>query len=62
LADVNDIPDNELLSRIVRNVRAQRGRKQYRWAAIMDLTTLGSGYSMQLCRRFGIDPDEIIKR
>lgn len=62
MADINDIPDNELLYSIVRNIRPQRGRKCYRWVAIMELTMLGSGYSQQLCRRFGMDPDEMIKR
>jgi len=62
MEDVNDIPDAKLLSQVVRNVRAQRGRKQLRWVAIMDLTALGSTYARQLCRRFGMDPDEEVKR
>lgn len=59
---VNDIPDANLLGRVVRNARAQRGRKQPRWVAVMDLIGLGSAYSQQLCRRFGMDPDEEVKR
>lgn len=60
---VNDIPDNELLQRVIRNVGRvpSSRRKAPRWTAISDLFALGSGYSKQLCRRFGTDPDEQIK-
>lgn len=62
-SSVNDIPDTELLQRVVRNVgRFSRSRRKVpRWSAISDLFALGSGYSMQLCRRFGADPDEQVK-
>jgi hypothetical protein len=62
MADVNDIPDNDLLSRAVRECRRGRGRhKVYLWSKVSDRFALGSGYSMQLCRRFGLDPDEMVK-
>jgi hypothetical protein len=57
---VNDIPDEELLGRAVRGARARV--KSQRWAAVADLFALGSTYSAQLCRRFGVDPDEYVKR
>jgi hypothetical protein len=62
---VNDIGDEELLGRAVRNCRARSGRagaKHPRWTAVMDTFALGSTYSYQLCRRFGMDPEELVKR
>lgn len=53
---VADIPDAELLGRAVRNV-TKLTKRQPPWARIMDVFALGSTYSAQLCRRFGIDPD-----
>jgi hypothetical protein len=64
MPDVNDIPDNELLGRILRNL-ARRGRSREKlplWSIVGDKFALGSGYSAQLCRRFGLDPDQIVKR
>jgi hypothetical protein len=55
---VNDYSDAELLGRVVRNARSRTRRKQPRWVIVMELTALGSAYSHQLCRRFGMDPDE----
>lgn len=53
---VADIADAELLRRAVRHL-APRSRRQPAWARIMDVFGLGSTYSHQLCRRFGLDPD-----
>lgn len=53
---VADISDEELLRRAVTTVAKQRGRR-FAWAKIMDVFMLGSTYSAQLCRRFGLDPD-----
>jgi hypothetical protein len=64
MPDVNDIPDNELLQRVIRNL-AKRGRSREKlplWSIVGDKFALGSGYSQQLCRRFGLDPDEIVRR
>lgn len=59
---VNDIADNELLSRAVRNCRRGRGRaKLPLWSVVADRFALGSTYAGQLCRRFGLDPDEMVK-
>lgn len=52
---VADIPDAELLGRAVRNV-VKLTKRQPPWARVMDVFALGSTYSAQLCRRFGIDP------
>ena len=59
---VDDIADAAMLERVVRNARPPRGRrKSPRWVAVMELTALGSTYATQLCRRFGMDPDEIVR-
>jgi hypothetical protein len=60
-ASVNDIPDAELLGRAVRNARP-RYRAHPRWVGVMEVFALGSTYAQQLCRRFGLDPDEKVKR
>ncbi len=64
MPDVNDIPDNELLQRVLRNLK-RRGRSREKlplWSIVADKFALGSGYAGQLCRRFGLDPDEIVRR
>jgi hypothetical protein len=55
---VADIPDAELLRRVVRSVvRNRPRRKEFAWAAVSEAFGLGSTYSAQLCRRFGLDSD-----
>ena len=55
---VASIPDEELLRRVVRHVARKRSRrKEFAWAAVSEAFSLGSTFSMQLCRRFGLDPD-----
>lgn len=55
---VADIPDEELLRRVVRSLARNRPRrKEFAWAAIHEAFGLGSTYSAQLLRRFGLDPD-----
>jgi hypothetical protein len=60
---VSDIADEELLRRCVSTMVGRRGRTPA-WARISVAFGLGSTYSMQLCRRFGRDPEtgEEIKR
>lgn len=63
--DVNNIPDEKLLERAVRSARSRdcrKGQEHWRWVAVMDAFGLGSTYAHQLCRRFGLDPDEKVKR
>ena len=62
MSDVNDIPDEELLSRAVRNCRGRTAGKHPRWTAVSDTFVLGSTYSAQLCRRYGLDPEELVSR
>lgn len=57
------ISDAELLRRAVCGARARRGRGYHpRWTAVMDALSLGSTFAHQLCRRFGLDPDEKVRR
>lgn len=60
---VATIPDAELLERAVRTARPRSGRGyQPRWVGVMDSFALGSTWARQLCRRFGLDPDEKVRR
>ena len=62
---VRDISDERLLERAVRSARSSayyKGRKHARWIAVTEAFSLGSTYSRQLCRRFGLDPDEEVTR
>lgn len=62
MQSVADIPDTELLRRAVKNARPYGRVKNARWVAVMELFGLGSTYSAQLCKRFDLDPDELVKR
>lgn len=55
----------KLLERAVRNARdrsARKGVKHPRWVAVMSAFALGSTYSCDLCQKFGLNPDEEVKR
>lgn len=58
---VNDISDGELLGRAVRMRFRGRSRGHPRWVLVMERFGLGSTYAKQLCRKFGSDPDEMVK-
>jgi hypothetical protein len=65
IPSVRDIPDEKLLERAVHTARHRgyrKGTKHPRWAAVADAFALGSTYAAQLCRRFGLDPEEMVKR
>lgn len=56
---VNDIADSELIRRVLYYLWKKRGAKRRPlWDAVGTHFCLGSTYSMQLCRRFGLNPDE----
>lgn len=48
----------KLLERAVRNAMPSIVGSAPRWVAVSDAFALGSTYSMALCRRYGLDPDE----
>jgi hypothetical protein len=54
----------DLLDRAVRNARSRKhGRlKHPRWVGVADAFALGSTYSQELCRKFDLDPDELVKK
>lgn len=54
---VADIPDEELLRRVVLNLANQGTAIARHWVKVKDAFGLGSTFSAQLCRRFGVDPD-----
>lgn len=65
MADVSEIPDTELVRRAVKSCRSNKYNKRAkhpRWVAVMDTFGLGSTYAHQLCRRFGLDPAELVSR
>ncbi len=49
----------DLVERVLMNV-GRRRRKLPRWAHVSDAFAMGSTYSRELCRAFGMDPDEEI--
>ena len=62
---IASIPDAELLRRAVENARdisKRKGYKHPRWVAVMGAFSLGSTFARQLCRRFGLNPDEMVSR
>jgi hypothetical protein len=60
---VSSIADTELLRRAVSSARPRKWRSaQPRWTAVMDAFCLGSTYARELCRRFDLDPDEMVRR
>lgn len=57
--------DQQLLARAVGRARkrnARKGEKHTRWEAVMDVFLLGSTLAVALCRRFDLDPDELVTR
>jgi hypothetical protein len=58
---VNEIPDAKLLERAVRSSRPRMPGLSPRWHAVSYSFALGSTFSMELCRRFDIDPHEKIE-
>ncbi len=62
---VRSISDEKLLERAVRGSRdpsAPDGHNHPRWVAVSKCFALGSTFSHQLCRRFGLDPAEMVSR
>jgi hypothetical protein len=55
---VASIPDCDLVKRALRNCRPKKPGQSPRWSAVSDSFCLGSTFSIELCRRFNIDPHE----
>lgn len=56
------ISDEELLRRAVTSARGRQAGSHPRWVAVMHVFELGSGYARGLCKRFGLNPDEAVRR
>jgi hypothetical protein len=60
--DVSCIADDELLRRAVRDCRLLGGRdKLPLWSVVARRFAIGSTFAWQLCRRFELDPDEMVR-
>ncbi len=56
-----NLPNNEsLVRRALNNARSRDPGQCLRWVAVMDTFALGSTYSMHLCRKFDLDPHEMV--
>ena len=61
-ARLREADDRELLRRAVSGARARGLRGWHnRWVAVMHAFQLGSTSAAELCRRFGLDPDERVR-
>jgi hypothetical protein len=58
---LHDYPAESLIERAVRGARARVAGPSPRWVAVMDTFGLGSTYAHDLCRKFGLDPDEEVR-
>lgn len=57
-----NLTDNELLKRAVLNARSRSSRGfTPRWVCVMECFSLGSTFSIELCERFELDPDEKVR-
>jgi hypothetical protein len=61
--EFSDLELIDFLGRAVKGARAQRRHrgKSPRWVAVMDTFGLGSTYAHLLCRKFDLNPDEMVK-
>ena len=56
-----EFSEHELIERAVRAASGTHRRGTQRWVAMKDAFGCGSGVANALCRRFGFDPDEMVK-
>lgn len=56
-----EFSEDELIGRAVRAASGTSRRGTQRWVAMKDAFGCGSGVANALCRRFGFDPDEMVK-
>ncbi|WP_256582830.1 MULTISPECIES: hypothetical protein [unclassified Pseudomonas] len=57
-----EFTEDDLLRTAVRMVRGTTRMKQPRWVLMKDAFCCGSGVAHALCRRFGFDPDEGLRK
>lgn len=56
-----DLTDEDLLRRAVTMATNHEHGAFPRWSVVRDIFGFGSGSAHELCRRFDVDPDEIMK-
>lgn len=54
---VNDIPDSELVRRVIRSIACKSSRRPL-WARVMESFGLGSTFSFELCVKHGFNPEQ----
>lgn len=55
-----DYSNESLVKRAVINARPHINSPAPRWVAVMHTFALGQTYAIELCKLYGLDPDEII--
>lgn len=56
---VAGLTDRQMLERAVTNARSHHRRGRHpRWLAVMEVFNVGSMDAKDLCKLFGLDPDE----
>jgi len=59
MAGLHELSDEELIRRAVTSAGHGSHKGAPMWSEVGAVFGLGSGYSSDLCRRFGVDPDAI---
>lgn len=56
--------ERDLIGRVLRNARAVKSQHSgvYRWVWVSDHFGVGSTVAQALCREFGLDPDDMVKK
>lgn len=61
-----EIEERDLIRQVIRNLQGpSRYRSKYgtpRWALVRDTFCVGSGVAVALCREFGFDPEEMMRK
>lgn len=56
---LRELTAEQLVERALRNARPRAvGGSEVRWSAVADAFGLGSTYATELCKKFGLNPDE----
>lgn len=58
LPSVRNYSLQSMVERAVKNARPHQCGEAPRWVAVMDTFALGSTFAGELCRIYGLDPDE----
>ncbi|WP_240343715.1 hypothetical protein [Pseudomonas viridiflava] len=56
-----EIKEEDLIWGVMRNLHGNRRNTLPRWALVRDAFGTGSGVATALCRRFNLNPEEVLK-